>query len=321
MTSTATPAGMIGKGIMRRDLGEDPLNELGDANQVFLYYCSSDNWAGENSDAVIPATDDTPAFRLHFRGEAIYNTALDALEAGVTSDDGTVMMPRFEGDGYALWTGTSGGCQGVANTADRFAARAIAQGFSPHIVCDANFGANPDVLPEGPERDAFLEARLRRYELTSQYSNAKRDESCMAALGDMPYLCEHSGYVLANHVVGAPLFARMDLGDPVIGGGYESAGFSALQFAQGVRASLLQAAAGESTETPPRPISVYGPACRQHVGLMNTDWFFRTTVNVDGDLLTFHDAVVAWLGGRDVVAVDTVPPTLSTCSETTDETD
>jgi hypothetical protein len=44
-------------------------------------------------------------------------------------------------------------------------------------------------------------------------------------------------------------------------------------------------------------------------------------VNVDGDPITFHDAVVAWLGGRDVVGVDTVPPTLSTCLETTDETD
>jgi hypothetical protein len=321
MTSIATPPGMLGKGIMRRDLGEAPLNALGDANQVFLYYCSSDNWAGQSSDAVIPASDDSPAFRLHFRGEAIHNAALDALEAGVTSDDGTVMMPRFEGDGYALWTGTSGGCQGVANTADRFATRASSQGFSPGIICDANFGANPDLLPEGPERDAFLADRSRRYDLSSAYSNANRDTSCMAALGDSAYLCEHSGYVLANHITSAPLFVRMDFADPVIGAGYETAGFSAMEIAQGVRASLLSAAAGEGTETPVRPISVYGPACGQHVGLTDTDWFFRATVDVGGDLVTFHDAVVAWLGGRDVVAVDTVPSTLSACAATTDERD
>ncbi len=317
MTSTATPPGMVGKGIMRRS----PQNTLGDANQVFLYYCSSDNWSGRATDAVIPATEDTPDFRLHFRGDAIHNAALDALEAGVTSDDGTVQMPPFEGDGFALWTGTSGGCHGVAHTADRFAARASTQGFSPFIVCDANYGANPEFLPDGPPLEAFLEERAGRFELTDQFANANRDQSCMEALSDDPFLCDLPGYVLGNHVTQAPLFIRMDLADPSISDSYLAAGFSIEEFAQGVRASLLAASQSQGTETPPRPVAVYGPACQQHVGLTNDDWFLEATVNVNGAEVTFHDAVVAWMGGRDVVAVDTTPPSLSTCSTTTDETD
>jgi len=323
MTSTGTPPGILGKGINYRSEGDDPefQNDLGDANQVFLYYCSSDNWAGQATDAVIPGEGDTPSFRLHFRGEAIHNAVLDALEEGVTSDDGTVTMPKFEGDGYALWTGTSGGCHGVAHTADRFAARAKSQGFSPFIVCDANFGASPETLPEGPALEAFLADRAERFLLTDQYANAKRDASCMEALADDPFLCELAGYVLANHVVDAPLFVRMDLGDSNISSGYLDAGFSSAQFAQGVRESLLKAAAGEGVETPPRPVGVYGPACQQHVGLTDNQWFFVASVAVGENDVTFHDAVVAWMGGLDAVAVDTVPPSLSSCEAVTDATE
>ena len=221
MTSTATPPGMRGKGIMARSAE----NSLGDANQVFLYYCSSDNWAGRATDAVIPAGDETPEFRLHFNGEAIHNAALDALEAGVTTDDGTTTMPRFEGDGYALWTGTSGGCLGVAHTADRFAVRAAARGFRPYSVCDANFGPTTAELPAGEALDAFTENNETRYEISDAYASMLMDESCVEQNADNPSLCIQAGYVLANHVVSAPLFVRMDFGDEAIGESYLAAGF------------------------------------------------------------------------------------------------
>ena len=296
-------------------------NMLGNANQVFMYYCSSDNWAGQSDDVVIPAGDANPDFRLHFRGETIQNAVIDALIAGVTSDDGTATMPRFEGEGFALWTGTSGGCQGVANTADRFAVRAADQGLSPYIVCDANFGPSPDDLPAGEALNAFVADRANRFEISSTYAMPLRDQSCMAQLADDPTLCELSGYVLANHVVGAPLFVRMDLGDQSIGESYFSAGFSLEEYARGVRTALLSAAAGEGVEAAPRPISVYGPACGQHVGLTNDDWFLEASITVDDVEVTFHDALVAWTQGRDVVAVDTAPPSLSTCRTTTDDRD
>ena len=239
----------------------------------------------------------------------------------MTTDDGTTMMPRFEGDGYALWTGTSGGCLGVAHTADRFAVRAAARGFRPYSVCDANFGPTAAELPAGEALDAFTENNETRYEISDAYASMLMDESCVEQNADNPSLCIQAGYVLANHVVGAPLFVRMDFGDEAIGESYLVAGFSRREFGQGVRRALLRAAAGEGIETPPRPIGVYGPACGQHVGLTNDDWFFGSTINVDGEELSFHDAVVAWMEGRDVVAVDTAPPSLSMCSAVTDDRD
>lgn len=317
MTSTATPAGMKGKGIMRRG----PQNELGDANQVFLYYCSSDNWAGTSRDAVVGPQGETDAFRLHFMGDAIIEAALGALEDGVSSDDGTQTLPALGGNGRALWTGTSGGCQGVANTADRFAARVGGLGLSPWIVCDANFGPVVEDLPPGAALDALIAQRQLRYSLSTAHANPSRDDSCEAAHGDDPWVCEWSGYVLGNHITAAPLFVRMSLGDNTISDGYLDVGFDLADFASGVRSALLRAAAGGGLETPARSIAVYGPGCTQHVGLTNDDWFFEASIEVSGTALTFHDALVAWLDGATVVAVDTAPPTLSTCATVTDETD
>lgn len=317
MTTAGAPSSMGGVGLMRRG----PENALGDANQVFLYYCSSDNWAGRAPDAVVAAEGDVPRFRLHFQGDAIVDAALDALEEGASSDDGAVTLPALGGGGTALWTGTSGGCQGVANTADRFAARMRALGVSPALVCDANFGPTDSELPAGAALDALLAGRRARFDLTERYSNTNHDESCVAMHPTDPWRCEWSGYVLANHVTEAPLFLRMSLADRAISDSYVAAGFDLDAFATGVQSALSTAAAGGGLESTARPISVYGPGCEQHVGLTNDDWFFSASMTADGAEVTFHDAVVRWLAGDDVAVVDTVPPTISTCAPVTDQTD
>lgn len=317
MTTRGAPNAMRASGIMRRDPG----NRLGDANQVFLYYCSSDNWAGRAADAVIPAEGDTPAFRLHFRGDAIVDAALTALEAGVTSDDGAVTMPRLGGGGSALWTGTSGGCLGVVNTGDRFAVRMRDLGVAPALVCDANFGPTEEGLPAGVALDAHFASVQARHELFVRHANPNLDASCVAMHPSDPWRCAWGGYVMANHITEAPLFIRMSLADRAIRAAYVESGFTITEFAEGVRTGLLGAAAGGGLEPPPRPIGVYGPGCEQHVGLTNSDWFFDATVTEAGAEVSFHDALVAWLGGADVSVVDTMPPTRSTCAALTDETD
>ena len=77
----------------------------------------------------------------------------------------------------------------------------------------------------------------------------------------------------------------------------------------------------DGNEAPERPIAVYGPGCTQHVGLTDNEWFFETLIYVNENPVSFHDAVVAWMGGMDVAVVDTVPPTNSVCGEATDDTD
>ena len=148
------------------------------------------------------------------------------------------------------------------------------------------------------------------------------DQSCIDAHNaEDVYLCEWPGYVLSNHIVEAPVFVRMSLADNSISKAFIDNGFSIQEFASGVRSNMLRASSEEGNEPPPRPIGVYGPGCTQHVGLTNTEWFFDTTIQVDDLSVSFHDAVVAWMGGINVVAVDTVPPSLSVCGETTEEQD
>ncbi|MAA80083.1 MAG: hypothetical protein CL916_12580 [Deltaproteobacteria bacterium] len=317
MTSTNAPSGMLEKGIFRRSD-----NTLGDANQVYLYYCSSDNWAGTQADVEIASSDETPAFRMHFQGYFILEEALSALTEGVVSDDGTETLPPLGGGGWALWTGTSGGCQGVMNTADRTAAALQELDISPWIICDANFSPTERVLPAGAPLDEYIESRKKRFEIGATYAKPALDQSCIDTHTDEEqYLCDWSGYVLSNHVVDAPLFIRMSLADGTISNEYQNSGFSIEEFASGVRSLLLSASSGEGTETGERPVSVYGPGCTQHVGLTNSEWFFDTVMNINGHEVTFHDAIVAWMEGRDVVAVDTVPPSISVCGTPTDETD
>jgi hypothetical protein len=316
MTSTATPDGMVGKGLMRRESD----NELGNANQVFLYYCSSDNWAGSKIDSILTADGQEP-YRVDFAGFHIVEAVMDAVEAGITSDDGSQSLPPFEGEGWALFTGTSAGCAGVAHNADRFAERAAGRGLTPWIVCDANAGPVPDALPDGEAKETYVATRKERFEATTASANLQRDASCVAMQDIDPWLCDLPGYVLGNHVVDAPLFLRMDLGDGTISEEYLASGFSLTEFAEGVRTGLVAAAASEGLETPPRAIGVYGPGCGQHVGLTNDEWFDEATVREGGPDLTLHDGIVAWMAGEPLRVLDTVPPSTSVCGETTAETD
>ena len=323
MTSTKTPDGMMQKGILYR--GEHPafgvFNQLGDANQVYLYYCSSDNWAGTQIDVTVEADDDVPAFRTHFQGTAIIDAALAALEAGVTTDDGSIEMPPLAAGASALWTGTSGGCQGVLNTGDRVAEHLDSIGVNTWLVCDANFSPTTLDLPAGPALESYVESRKARFAKTSMYAQPLLDQSCLAFHSEEDaYLCEWPGYVASNHIASAPLFVRMSLADSTISNGYLDAGFSIEEFASGVRSLMLRASSTPGNEPPPRPIAVYGPGCTQHVGITSDEWFLHTTIMVNETPVSVHDALLGWINGMDVVAVDTVPPSLSFCGETTEDT-
>ena len=318
MTSVRAPEGMLEKGILTRG----PQNELGNANQVYVYYCSSDNWAGTQQNVEVDAVDEIPAFRIHFNGKGILEEVFSVLEAGAVSDGGEETLPPLVGGGWALWTGTSGGCQGVMNTADRTAEYLRSLGVSPWIVCDANYSPTTLDLPAGEALDTYVAQRKLRFEINQQYAQPAFDQSCLDAHPEEEeYLCDWTGYGLRNHIVEAPLFVRMSLADNTISKAYIDAGFTMEEFALGVRSLMLRSSSEDGNEAPERPIAVYGPGCTQHVGLTDNEWFFETLIYVNENPVSFHDAVVAWMGGMDVAVVDTVPPTNSVCGEATDDTD
>jgi hypothetical protein len=316
MSSARTPAGMKGAGLT----SPASSNPLAAANHVFFYYCSSDNWAGRVGGALVVGEGEDPSFRADFQGFHVVTAALDALEKGLASDDGTQSLPKFTDVRRAVLTGTSAGCAGVAHNADAFATRVGKD--KTLIVCDANFSPDDAHLPDGAAKEAHQAARQQRYRSAVDVFDVHLDASCLAAHpGEDAWLCHTSGHILGNHLVEAPLFARMDLADNTISDGYLNAGYTLENFGRGVQATLLDAAGGAGEEAPPRPIFVYGPACGQHVGLTNDDWYNRATVRVESRDLTLAGAIVAFAGGTQILAVDTVPPTLSTCAEKTDQTD
>lgn len=309
MSSLSTPQSTDFGGF----LGRDSSNLRADANQVFFYYCSSDNYTGQNADAVIPATDDTPEFRIHFQGHNIVEHTMDILQTGVTSDDQTVSLPPLGGEGMVTISGTSAGCVGVLHNADRIAERVKPLGHETQVICDGSFGPDIAFLPEDERTNALISFAEQVSQERDTNWLPRRDDSCTNLQTEQPWRCDFASYVMANHVSDSPSFIRMDLGDPTISSGYTGVGFSMQEFAQFTRLGLLDMATGDGMEQAVRPISVFGLACGTHVGLLGGDQYYRTTIAVVNDSITLNQAIGAWSNGQDVDAIDTVPPTLTIC--------
>lgn len=130
------------------------------------------------------------------------------LESGVTSDDGSQTRPPMSGAGTVLITGSSAGCAGVANQADRVSQSLIESGKDVRIICDGNFPPSETdfgfvQLPEAA-RAAFAAGHTTRRELM----DAQLDESCLAAEIAEPWRCSLVSHVLRNYIESGPLFIR-----------------------------------------------------------------------------------------------------------------
>ena len=144
------------------------------------------------------------------------------------------------------------------------------------------------------------------------------DQSCLAmhAPADQ-WMCGDNTHVVMNHVT-TPFIARQDLRDPVIGGNYTDLGVPMPTLATWFRATALAVPGIQSTAEERAAITttpgIYAPNCGQHVALTSKDSFQVTTVTPPvGPPLTWRGAIIAWLGGTPVRAIDTQPATASTC--------
>ena len=296
MSSRGTPASIQSEGIF----SVLPRNTAAHANQVFVYYCSSDNFAGRMNEFVVDGPEHTP-YRIDFNGDAILNAALDALEAGARSDDGDTVLPPLTDASMLILSGSSAGCTAVTYQGERVAQRLATHGVSTRLICDGSLSPMPEHL-ENPETVSGLSAqRAETFAVRMDMQDLNLDESCIAAAApDEVYLCESAGWVLPNYVDTVPLFIYTDQGDPVLWSGYRMAGLSIAEFAAGVRAGLSDAATADT----PTPISVFGPRCNVHTALHHNDRFLNWTVTTPDGRLTFHDALVRWLQGEHVVAIE-----------------
>jgi hypothetical protein len=129
MSSSLAPSrGINGRGILSRQ-DENP---VGNANHVFIHYCSSDGWSGTQSDVAVDTfhprrTEEPIQMRLSFRGSSIVDAVIDTLrQDGVmgsglmfTLGEEEVAMPDLDDAGFVFFVGASAGGGGVITHVDR----------------------------------------------------------------------------------------------------------------------------------------------------------------------------------------------------------
>lgn len=323
MSSAWAPESMEGRGLMTAD----DSSAFDNWNHVFVYYCSSDGWKGQASDAVVDDGLNEP-YSANFRGHDILAAVIDELEAGATSDSGGQTMPSLTDATAVLFTGTSAGSNGVKTNADWLGERL--RTTNPDVAYRTIFDAalKPDDSDYmAPADYALLRAYLGNWE---QVIDAFLDESCVehhtppATQTDESTECGNLIHVIRNHVT-TPYFARMDLRDgnalpwenPVTD---KTLGTNQ-QFAEAVELLLTELptiadpGGSEEWDSMTSAPGVFGPQCTTHTALVTSRFFSQSVPTGDG-MYNFHDLLVSWLAGEDPqVAIDRATDPGSACSQ------
>jgi hypothetical protein len=324
MSSRFAPEIARANGLLSRDAD----NEFAAANQVLVYYCSSDQWTGRRGDVVLNDPEGVGAsYRLHFQGFSIIEALDDALRGGLTSDDGAEVLPPLGDATRILFSGGSAGSAGQTHALDWWAGRypdAEVAGFFD----SSNDPVVDDIVNETVAADFEAVLPARHDVVFSSLYDAHLDESCMAAHGDSePWLCSLGSHVRLNHIT-TPYFVRQDLRDPVTFNAFEQLGLSLEDYAVSLEATmnrfpaLLQTA--EERDAMTRAPGVYVSNCEQHIVALNNGWFGlganpASVQNADGTPVSVHDALAAWINGETITVLDTQPSTRSRCLSTTDD--
>lgn len=226
-------------------------NPFGNANVVRVWYCGSDNHQGRASVELEDLDGDVDGkplnFSMHFKGRRIVEAALATLDAGVTSDDGVVTLPKLGELKMVVISGSSAGAKGALQNMDSIGDHVLAQAPDAVIrgVLDANLPASDTVYETaGVYIDAAFDematpgvnfAAWGQQNITDSLTdgwllaaNAFHDQSCVDAVMAQDGVsglhdCVTIPSLLLRETDGltTPTFVRMDLGDKVIGGMYK----------------------------------------------------------------------------------------------------
>jgi|GEM_PF-1124564 hypothetical protein len=160
MSSNAYPAYKNHGGIFSPDPSINP--DFYDWTHVYVYYCSSDSWAGEQ-------TASAATGNWHFRGKSIFTALIEDLK-GLPGD---LSLDNATG---VLLTGSSAGSEGVLNNVDYLAT--LIPGVTLRGVIDSNTGSYIDpVVPKNPA------AQLGIANQKVDFWNPTLDESCVQTTG------------------------------------------------------------------------------------------------------------------------------------------
>lgn len=298
MSSAWAPESRDANGI----LSTDPSNAFSGYNHAYFPYCSSDFWVGTRDDHVF---DGDPPYRLHFEGHEIALAGLDALSAGVVSDDGAEALASIDLAATVLVTGSSaGGYAAAAHTqvvADRL------PGASVVGVPDAIFYPAPEVLT--PSEIAAMTAEIDALYAATFVAlwDGWTAEACAADHVADPAVCSNVDTILRQYTT-APFVWHVDLYDPVLYPYLAGFLYTKERFAEVVSATLSTYAGGVPAA------SLHGSACTAHVTLTGDRSFDGIVVDdAAGTPWSLHDALEAHVGGARVVAIDDPSGAASTC--------
>ena len=269
-TRFLTEQSIAGNGIFSR---QSTLNNFAGWNQVFVYYCSSDDWAGSASNVHLSTTDRNGMpvdYLINFRGADIVEAVVGTLQREpdqrpITYENNegvTRVLPDLDKAELVLFTGSSAGGNGVKNNVDRVGEllrktnkRNPDSGDCPLVymgVIDASYPPSYQSLDltqaafcrEAPflcDYESFYTSEWNQVNLVTW--GARGDESCVkwhqANEPGTESMCADPQHVVNNHLT-TPVFIRQDLQDQTWGNIFTGQGLTTpAQFGQLVHDQLL----------------------------------------------------------------------------------
>jgi hypothetical protein len=310
-------------------------NPFADWNQVFVHYCSSDQWLGQKPLHVATAVDQigippqaagtVQSYDIAFQGAEIFDGLINDLRSGVAYCLGQncQTLPDLDDARFILLAGSSAGANGVKHQLDRLRAeqRAIRPDSEVRGLIDAAGSPNPAALPWPTSPAPFTDAEQRNQLLWDETFvglwNARVDASCLVENVGVEARCGDSGHVLRHHI-SAPFFHRMDLQDSLALRPYEELFFPSASYgpnvgrwklADGVARQLLEIGDALTWLTPryanefatiaadPDWIApgIFGPRCGDHVGLLGNRTFLNQELPSPAGPVNFADALFNWV--------------------------
>jgi Pectinacetylesterase len=228
----AVPTGIVGNGIFS-NVGINPFRNW---NKVYLHYCSSDQWTGQQSALTVTGVDQigTPpaqppgtnvSYLINFHGAKILDQMVADLRLGnmYCLNGVCETMRSLDVASKILLAGSSAGANGVKHNLDLFRANqnAINPATDVRGVIDATGTPTTSNLP-WPVAPAPITSYQQR--IDTQWNNvylalwnARVDASCLAlntpiAAATTTSRCADATHVLRHHLT-TPFFHRMDLQD------------------------------------------------------------------------------------------------------------
>jgi hypothetical protein len=281
-------------------------NVLGGWNAVEVYYCTSDLFIGQQGELVFDGdpSQGTGPYALYFSGHDLLSAALDALDAGVASDDGAEAL-QLADPATLVFSGSSAGAYGaiaeLGRVADRYpSARVVA-------APDSIFAPAVELLPPDLAASFDLSVERRYDEVIAPVYDGYVDEGCLAA-GEAAWRCANVDVVVREHRAVDELLYHHDLLDPVIYDFLSAAGIEGAAYAGAGETTLrLYGELG---------MSVHGSACADHTAFDESEsWFGQAVTDAlaGPPSATPNEALATVLGGGSVIAVDRPGGTGSVC--------